>query len=65
MSISSPDAERRLAYTTEEVADMLGTSRMFIYTEMQRGHLPSVKLGRARRVLHDDVMAYLAARRTA
>ena len=58
------EAIERLAYTTVEAASAAGVSRAHIYNEMARGNLPSVQLGRCRRILHDDLMAWLRRNRT-
>ena len=39
------DGELRFAYSPQEVADLLGCSRPFIYTLMADDELPSLKLG--------------------
>lgn len=74
MPIDSPPRNRverrhpnqaRLAYLPTEVADLIGQSRAQIYTYMADGSLPSIKLGRSRRILHDDLIAFLESRRAA
>ena len=35
----------RLAYSPQEVADLLGCARPFVYTLMEADELPSLKLG--------------------
>jgi excisionase family DNA binding protein len=52
---------RRLAYTAEQAAEQIGCSRAFIYKQIACGRLRSVKVGRARRILHDDLVAMLEA----
>ena len=54
----------RWAYTTTETAAAVGVSRARIYNEMARGNLPSTSLGRTRRILRDDVVAWLERNRT-
>jgi excisionase family DNA binding protein len=49
----------RLAYSPDEIAELTGCSRQHIYNLMSRGELRSVKLGRSRRILHDDLVALL------
>ncbi|MBM3763534.1 MAG: helix-turn-helix domain-containing protein [Acidobacteria bacterium] len=46
---------KRVLYTAAEVAAMTGLSRGFIYGAMQRGELPTIRLGRAVRV-HVDAL---------
>jgi excisionase family DNA binding protein len=40
----------QLLYTAEEAAEVLTVSRSTIYDLMREGKLPSVKIGRARRI---------------
>lgn len=47
-----------------EVAEKLGTATDFVRDEINRGHLPVLRLSaRAIRVLEKDLDAYIAARR--
>ncbi len=48
----------RIAYSAEEVAKMLGITREHVYTLIDKG-LPTLKLGRSRRILSDDLDAWL------
>jgi excisionase family DNA binding protein len=47
----------RLVYSPAEAAAMLGCSRQHVYNLMASGQLPSLKLGRARRIRHEDLVA--------
>ncbi len=38
--------EKRLVYTVEEAAQLLGISRSFAYESVQRGTIPSMRIGR-------------------
>jgi len=38
--------EKRLVYTVEEAATLLGISRSFAYEAVQRGDIPSMRIGR-------------------
>ena len=38
--------EQRLVYTVEEAATLLGISRSFAYEAVQRGDIPSMRIGR-------------------
>ncbi len=40
----------KLLFTTTEAAEMLGLSRSYLYEIMATGELPSITLGRARRI---------------
>ena len=48
-------AERPLVVGPEEAARLLRVSRSFIYTLIAHGTLRTVKLGRARRILLEDI----------
>lgn len=52
-----------LAYKPDQAAEQIGCSRAFIYRLMERGDLPSVKIGKSRRILHADLVAFLEANR--
>ena len=39
-------AEERLVFTVEEAAQLLGISRSFAYEAVQRGEIPSMRIGR-------------------
>lgn len=49
----------RLAYAPAEVAGLLGLGRSKTMALIADGAIPSVKIGRCRRIRHDDVVAYL------
>jgi excisionase family DNA binding protein len=49
----------RLAYSPEEAARLTGVSRAFLYLEMQREKLRTVKIGRRRLVRREDLLAWL------
>lgn len=42
--------DTRLLYTIEEAADALGISRAHMYLLLGRGELPSIQIGRSRRI---------------
>ena len=42
--------EQKLLITVSEAAGRLGLGRSFVYQLVMRGDIPSIKLGRARRV---------------
>jgi excisionase family DNA binding protein len=48
--VTSPAAPLRLLVTVAEAADALGLCRSVIYELLLIGELPSVKIGRARRI---------------
>ncbi len=49
---------QKLELSTQEVANMLNVSRPFVVKEIEAGRLPCRKVGRHRRVLLEDMMAY-------
>jgi excisionase family DNA binding protein len=49
----------KLPLTPEETADVLGIGRSTVYDLMRLRLLPSVKIGRARRVHADAVRSYV------
>lgn len=54
----SPDLVR-LLLTPEEAAETLAVSRSRIYELLGDGSLPSVRLGRARRIRHSDLVRFV------
>ncbi|WP_427795415.1 helix-turn-helix domain-containing protein [Clavibacter nebraskensis] len=49
----------KLMLTPEEVADALGVGRSAVYDLMRLKILPSVRIGRSRRVRVEDLRAYV------
>ena len=47
---------------SEEVARILQVSRSFAYLLMQRGDIPTVRVGKAIRVLPEDLKRYIQER---
>lgn len=54
---------QRVAHSIRETAQRLGVSKAFLYLEMQRGRLATIKVGKRRLVRVEDEAAYLAANR--
>ena len=50
--------------TPREVADLLRVSSMTVYRLIKPGELRAVRVGKAYRILEEDVDAYLAGRFT-
>ena len=50
----------KLLLTVREAAEVLGISRTAIYLLLQRGEIPSVKIGRSRRIKRQDVESYVS-----
>jgi excisionase family DNA binding protein len=43
----------------KDVAEILQISRAMAYTLMQRGEIPTVRIGQARRVRPEDLISYI------
>jgi excisionase family DNA binding protein len=54
----APPAAFRVLVTVVEAASMLSIARSHLYLQLQRGQLPSVLIGRSRRILVRDLEAY-------
>lgn len=46
---------------TPEIAELLGVTDQTVRNEIQRGHLPAIRVGRTYRVLRSDLDEYIAA----
>lgn len=57
------DIENRIAYTSKEVASLLGVSINTIRRATDEGLLPCRRLGRLVRYTREDIQAYLDAHR--
>ena len=62
MSSPQTEAKTRLL-SAEEMARELGVTRTTSYALLWSGTIPSVKVGRLRRVRREDLEAYIEARR--
>ncbi len=51
--------DTKLLLTVREAANVLGISRTAIYLLLQRGEIPSVKIGRSRRIKRKDIESYV------
>jgi excisionase family DNA binding protein len=49
----------KLSYTIEEAVGLTNICRTRLYAEIAAGRLPSVKVGRSTRVLHEDLHSWL------
>lgn len=52
---------KRIAYSVQEVAEMLGASPTWCYARVYAGDWPSVKIGGLRRILASDLKKILKA----
>jgi excisionase family DNA binding protein len=55
----------KLLFTPAEAADQLGVSRSTVYELLAAGALESICIGRARRIPHDALIAYVGRLRDA
>jgi len=61
----APPSALRVLVTVDEAARMLSIARSHLYVQLQRGQLPSVLIGRSRRILVRDLEAYAEGLREA
>lgn len=54
--------ERENHLTVMEVAELLALSRSFIYSLINRGEIPAVKIGRSKRVRREDIDNFIRSR---
>ena len=52
-------ADETRLYTVEEVAEQLRCTPQHVYNLMKAGKLRSLKLGRSRRIRHEDLVAMI------
>lgn len=53
----------KLGYSIEEAGQAMGIGRTTVYELLGSGELNSIKVGRRRIILADDIRAYLASQR--
>lgn len=56
-------SEEKWAFTVPQVADRLQVSRSLIWRRVLNGQIPSIKVGRARRITAETVAKLLEASR--
>ena len=56
-----PTVGARLLLTVEEAADCLGVGRTYMFHLIGEGLVPSVRVGKLRRIRPDDLEAYVAS----
>jgi excisionase family DNA binding protein len=59
-TLEQPDMGYRLL-RAQEVAQILQISKSFVYAMIERGEIPSVHLGRSRRVRFEDLQRFIEA----
>jgi excisionase family DNA binding protein len=55
----------RISYSVEDAAEETGIGRSYIYLAIKQGELASLKLGKRRLILRDDLLAWLQSKRQA
>ncbi len=56
-------AAERLAYSPDHAAEIADLGRTSIFRALARGELPSLKVGRRRLILREDLHAWLHSKR--
>jgi excisionase family DNA binding protein len=56
----NPGTPRRLAYSVEEAADLLGIGRTFMFHLVATGQIESFKIGSRRKIHRDAIDGYLS-----
>lgn len=51
----------RMAYTAREVAQLLALSQSQVWNLLADGTIPSFKIGKSRRVRHEDLIAFIGS----
>jgi excisionase family DNA binding protein len=57
--IEAIPTEQKLLYRPEEVAGLLSISRAYVYELIESGELPSVQIGRSRRIAAQDLHQFV------
>ena len=65
LALRADPAPPRLAYPPAEVAQLLGLGRSKTLALIADGTIPSIKIDRARRILHSDLVGYVESLRDA
>ena len=58
MTSPSPAVTPRRGYTIDEASALYRLSRSTLYLELQSGHLKSIKIGKSRRILPENLNAW-------
>ena len=58
-------APRRISYSVEDAAEETGIGRSYLYLAIKAGELATLKLGKRRLILRDDLIAWLQTKRQA
>jgi len=53
-----------LSHRPDDVAELTGLSKPFVYKLISEGRLPAVRIGRSISVMHVDLVAFLDAHRS-
>jgi excisionase family DNA binding protein len=63
-SSKEPGQPAKLLLRTKEAAYLLGTSTSEIYRLLQTGTLPSIKVGKRRRIAYKDLLSFIESQRS-
>ena len=55
----------KISYSVEEAAEATGIGRSHLYIAIKTGELASLKLGKRRLLMREDILAWLKRQRTA
>jgi excisionase family DNA binding protein len=63
--MNEPAQPSRISYSVEDAAEETGIGRSFLYLAIKSGELVTLKLGKRRLILRDDLLAWLQTKRQA
>lgn len=52
----------KIAYSINEVCELAGVKRDLLYSEINAGNLPTLKIGRRRLIRHESLLTWIAER---
>ncbi len=58
-------ATTRISYSVEDAAEETGIGRSYLYLAIKAGELATLKLGKRRLIMRDDLIAWLQSKRQA
>ncbi len=62
---AAPALPVKISYSVEEAVEATGIGRSYIYLALKHGELASLKLGKRRLIMRDDLLTWLASKRAA
>lgn len=63
--MNEPTLPPRISLSVEDAAEEAGISRSYIYLAIKAGELATLKLGKRRLIMRDDLIAWLQSKRQA